>query len=93
MEQDISKIEFDVCLLGCGAYGMPLAAYIKEKLQKTAIHIGGSLQLFLVLKEIDGKIRNMEYGQLMISGVIQNCLMNIGYVLMVAHKLKVQKSG
>ena len=60
MEQDISKIDFDVCLLGCGAYGMPLAAFIKSKLQKTAIHIGGSLQLFFGIK--GNRWENPEYG-------------------------------
>ncbi len=60
MEQDKSKIDFDVCLLGCGAYGMPLAAFIKSKLQKTAIHIGGSLQLFFGIK--GNRWENPEYG-------------------------------
>ena len=46
MKQEIAKLDFDICLLGCGAYGMPLAAFIKETLGKTAIHVGGSLQLF-----------------------------------------------
>ena len=49
MENDISKIDFDVALLGCGAYGMPLAAYIK-RMGKQAIHIGGSLQLLFGIK-------------------------------------------
>lgn len=30
MEEDISKIDFDIALIGCGAYGMPLAAYVKK---------------------------------------------------------------
>lgn len=49
MENDISTIDFDICLLGCGAYGMPLAAYIK-RMGKTAIHIGGSLQLLFGIR-------------------------------------------
>lgn len=44
MEDDISKIDFDIALLGCGAYGLPLGAHIK-KLGKKAVHIGGGLQL------------------------------------------------
>lgn len=40
----IDSIDFDISLLGCGAYGLPLGAYIKSK-GKTAIHIGGALQL------------------------------------------------
>ncbi len=35
---------FDIALIGCGAYGYPLAAKIK-KAGKIAIHMGGSLQL------------------------------------------------
>ena len=45
MQKSISKIDFDVALIGAGAYGMPLASFIKTKLQKSALHIGGGLQL------------------------------------------------
>lgn len=44
MEGEIDKREFDIALIGCGAYGFPLAAYVKKK-GKKAIHLGGSLQL------------------------------------------------
>lgn len=44
MYAETQKIDFDVALIGCGAYGMPLAAKIKE-MGKTAIHLGGSLQI------------------------------------------------
>ena len=30
MEDEIAKIDFDICILGCGAYGLPLAATIKR---------------------------------------------------------------
>lgn len=36
--------DFDVALIGCGSYGMPIAAHIKER-GKTALHLGGSTQL------------------------------------------------
>lgn len=49
MEEQIKEIEFDVALLGCGAYGLPLAAYIKS-LGKQAIHIGGGLQILFGIK-------------------------------------------
>jgi len=49
MERQIDNIDFDVCLLGCGAYGMPLAAYVK-RMGKIAIHFGGSLQLLFGIK-------------------------------------------
>lgn len=44
MENEISKIDFDICIIGCGAYGLPLAAYVK-RLGKQAIHIAGGTQL------------------------------------------------
>ncbi|MGG6498696.1 UNVERIFIED_CONTAM: hypothetical protein NY603_37795, partial [Bacteroidetes bacterium 56_B9] len=44
MKNEIDKREYDICLLGCGAYGLPLAAHIKRT-GKKAIHMGGSLQL------------------------------------------------
>lgn len=44
MKSEIDKIDFDICLIGAGAYGFPLAAYVK-RIGKKAIHMGGSLQL------------------------------------------------
>lgn len=38
------KIDFDVALIGCGAYGLPLAAAVKE-MGKQAIHLGGATQI------------------------------------------------
>lgn len=40
----IDTFDYDVCLLGCGAYGFPLAAHCKRR-GKQAIHLGGVLQL------------------------------------------------
>jgi hypothetical protein len=40
----IDQMEFDVALIGCGAYGLPLGAYVKNK-GKVAVHMGGGLQL------------------------------------------------
>lgn len=45
MQNDISKIDFDIALIGAGAYGLALGAYIKE-IGKKSVHIGGILQLF-----------------------------------------------
>ncbi len=44
MENRVSEIDFDICIIGCGAYGMALAAHVK-RLGKQAIHIGGGVQL------------------------------------------------
>lgn len=38
------KFDFDIALIGCGAYGYPLAAKLK-KAGKQAIHLGGVLQI------------------------------------------------
>lgn len=64
MYSEIMKEEFDVALLGCGAYGLPLAVKIKRA-GKQAVHVGGSLQLFFGIKgsrwdnhEVIGKLYN-----------------------------------
>lgn len=49
MKRKISEIDFDYCLIGCGAYGLPLAAYVKS-IGKKAIHMGGGLQLLFGIK-------------------------------------------
>jgi len=49
MKNEILKIEFDIAILGCGAYGMPLASYIKS-LKKQAIHLGGATQCLFGIK-------------------------------------------
>ena len=49
MLEEIRKIDFEVAILGCGAYGFPLAAEIK-KMGKKAIHLGGATQLWLGIK-------------------------------------------
>jgi len=49
MKNEINNINFDIAILACGAYGMPLGAYIK-KIGKKAIHLGGSTQLLFGIK-------------------------------------------
>ena len=49
MCNDISLVDFDIALLGCGSYGLPLANYIKS-IGKSAIYIGGGLQLYFGIK-------------------------------------------
>lgn len=44
MKNQIDECDFDICLIGCGAYGFPLAAHVK-RMGKKAVHMGGSLQL------------------------------------------------
>ncbi|MDM7958584.1 MAG: hypothetical protein QUV04_02355 [Synechococcus sp. WH 8007] len=45
----VSAIDFDVALIGCGAYGLPLGAAIKA-MGKPAIHLGGALQLLFGIR-------------------------------------------
>jgi len=49
MESEMENIDFDICIVGAGAYGLPLAAHAK-KLGKIAIHMGGALQLLFGIK-------------------------------------------
>lgn len=49
MKSEISKIEFDICIIGCGAYGFHLAAHVK-RLGKKAIHMGGATQLLFGIR-------------------------------------------
>ena len=45
MKSQIGQIDFDIALLGCGAYAFPLGAYIKS-LGKQAITVCGALQTY-----------------------------------------------
>ena len=44
MTDAISHVDFDIAIIGCGAYGYPLAARIKQ-MGKKVVHMGGSSQL------------------------------------------------
>jgi hypothetical protein len=50
MKKNISELDFDVALLGCGAYGIPLMGWIKSEMKKSAIYVGGGLQLYFGIK-------------------------------------------
>ncbi|MFZ9794287.1 MAG: hypothetical protein ACO3F3_18330 [Gemmataceae bacterium] len=49
MCKKIEKIDFEIALIGAGAYGLFLGAHCK-KIGKSAIHVGGALQLFFGIK-------------------------------------------
>lgn len=49
MKEEIARIDFDIALLGCGAYGMPLAAEVK-KMGKQSVYMGGVLQILFGIK-------------------------------------------
>lgn len=49
MYNDIKDLDFDVAIVGCGAYGLPLAAKIK-KLNKQVIHLAGATQILFGIR-------------------------------------------
>ncbi len=68
MKSEIDKKDYDICLIGCGAYGFPLAAHIK-RMGKKSIHLGGSLQLLFGIKgkrwENENYNKQFNYAKLM----------------------------
>ena len=50
MKNDISNIDFDIALLGCSTYGLPLVDFIKRHLNKSAIYVGGAIQILFGIK-------------------------------------------
>ncbi len=49
MKKQMREIDFDILLVGAGAYGFPLGSYAKD-LGKKALHIGGMLQLYFGIR-------------------------------------------
>lgn len=49
MCEQIAGVDFDICIIGAGAYGLPLAAFVK-KMGKQAIHLGGVTQILFGIK-------------------------------------------
>lgn len=49
MQDEINKKDYDICIIGCGAYGLLLAAHCK-RMGKKAIHLGGATQLLFGIK-------------------------------------------
>jgi hypothetical protein len=45
MQRQMTAIDFDVALIGAGAYSLPLVVHAK-KLGKVGIHMGGAVQLY-----------------------------------------------
>lgn len=62
MKSEMNKIEYDIALIGCGAYGFPLAAYAKRTGHQ-AVHLGGVLQLLFGIKGKRWEISNYGYGE------------------------------
>ncbi len=49
MKSEIDKIDYDICLIGAGAYGFHLAAHVK-RMGKKGFHLGGALQLLFGIR-------------------------------------------
>lgn len=49
LQNQMSELDFDVALIGAGAYSFPLAVYA-QKLGKHGIHLGGALQIYFGIK-------------------------------------------
>ena len=49
MKKQMDATDYDIVLLGCGAYGFPLAAHAK-RMGKQAVHLGGALQLLFGIR-------------------------------------------
>jgi hypothetical protein len=49
MQDAMDHEDYDICLVGCGAYGFPLAAHAKRRGRKS-VHLGGSLQLLFGIR-------------------------------------------
>jgi hypothetical protein len=49
MKKQISECDFEIAIIGCGAYGLPLAAHVK-RLGKKAFHLGGATQILFGIK-------------------------------------------
>ncbi len=49
MTNQALEIDFEVAIIGCGAYGMPLAARLKKG-GKKSIHLGGAVQILFGIK-------------------------------------------
>lgn len=49
MYREALKIDFEIAIIGCGAYGMPLAAMLKQA-GKKVIHMGGVTQALFGIK-------------------------------------------
>ncbi len=59
MEDEIDKIDYDICLISCGPPGYPIAAHVK-RMGKKAVHLGGALQLLFGIK--GKRWENPDYG-------------------------------
>jgi len=46
LKSQLEDTDFDIALLSCGSYAVPLGIHIRDLLQRKAIYVGGVLQLY-----------------------------------------------
>jgi hypothetical protein len=46
LKRQVRDSKFDIALMACGSYAMPLGDFIERELKKKAIYVGGVLQLY-----------------------------------------------
>jgi hypothetical protein len=46
MQREVAALDFDIALLSCGSYALPLGEFIARKCGKHAVYVGGVLQLY-----------------------------------------------
>lgn len=49
MKEQMNQIDYDIAIIGCGAYGMPLAIHAKH-MGRQAVHMGGATQILFGIK-------------------------------------------
>lgn len=65
MKSAMEAVDLDVCIIGAGAYGLPLAAHAK-KVGRIAIHLGGATQVLFGIRGRrwdDNKIISKSYNE------------------------------
>ena len=50
LKLDVSKKDFDIAIVGCGGYSVIISDYIYTEMKKSAIIVGGGIQLFFGIK-------------------------------------------
>lgn len=45
LKERVAASTFDVCLVGAGAWSLPLCAFVRNELRRPGIHLGGALQI------------------------------------------------
>jgi hypothetical protein len=66
MKSQVSAADFDIAIIGCGAYGFPLAAHVK-RMGKQAIHLGGATQTLFGItgKRWEKDVKHQRVAQMM----------------------------